>query len=110
MVLKFAVISNSSISREADATPAFYNHVQGAERDWLAPRPQLSRAGPEVLSLSLTCRLTPLGLCTVLLSPLLVPRMGYFQPPSRPGHPRGQTGLGAGMLRVKVRGKDDLLA
>lgn len=37
MVLKFAVISNSSISREADATPAFYNHVQGCrEVDWLA--------------------------------------------------------------------------
>lgn len=38
MVLKFVIISNSSISREADATPAFYNHVQGCrEVDWLVP-------------------------------------------------------------------------
>lgn len=41
----------------------FTTMSRGAER-WtgLPQATQLSRAGPEVLSLSLTCRLTPLGL------------------------------------------------
>lgn len=41
----------------------FTTMSRGAER-WtgLSQATQLSKAGPEVLSLSLTCRLTPLGL------------------------------------------------
>lgn len=63
MVLKFAIISHCSIPREADATPAFYNHLQGCrEVDCLVPGHTAKQAGPGVLSLRPTCRLTPLGL------------------------------------------------